>query len=180
VVRRLLGAGVRLIVSLRDPVERALSAWAHYVAHGELDAAADFRTAAGYGGIVDMGFYGRHLERWYSHFPAEQILVLGLERDIVQAPAETLRRCFRFLGVSDFSLVDETIDRPVFAGPVRTAGPNGGIEIALSDGRRLAIRDEDLQWLRGLYDEDRERLEHRVGPGFASAWPPGSKAQAGA
>lgn len=171
-VRRHLGPGLKLIVSLRDPVQRALSAWAHYVMHGEIPPELDFRAAASYGGIVDMGFYGRHLARWRAHFPARQFLVLSLERHIVAEPAATLRRCFDFLGVRDISLNNEMMAEPVFAGPRRRKDEHGGIEIFLPDQTRLSIGAEDLAWLDGLYEADRERLLRLAGPAFR--WPDSS------
>lgn len=170
-VRRHLDPQLKLIVSLRDPVERALSAWAHYVAHRELDPELGFRDAAPYGGIVDMGFYGRHLARWRAHFPARQMLVLGLENDIVREPGRTLRRCFGFLDVRDISLNDELLAEPVFAGPRRTLDEDGGMTIFLPDRTRLSIGADDVAWLRGLYEADRERLLRLVGPAFRADWP---------
>ncbi len=166
-VRRNLGGDVRLIVCLRDPVERALSAWAHYVVHGELAPSMPFREAARYGGIVDMGFYGRHLVRWLAQFDRERFLILSLERDIVERPAETLAQVFDHLGVDNISLNDETIGSRVFPGLERHRDSDGAVSIRLPDaGPELRADAADLAWLRSLYAGDAVTLERLAGAAF--------------
>lgn len=166
-VRRTLGGDVRLIVCLRDPVDRALSAWAHYALHGEVAPSLPFREAARYGGIVDMGFYGRHLGRWLAQFDRERLLILSLERDIVERPADTLTRIFHHLGVDDISPENETLEKPVFPGPERHRDTDGTVTIRLPDaGPVLRAEVADVAWLRRLYAEDAVTLERLAGPAF--------------
>lgn len=151
-----LGTAIRLIACVRDPVERALSAWAHYVLHGELDPALPLRDAAHYGGIVDMGFYRRHLDRWRACFPENQLLVLSLERDIADAPEIALSRCFRHLGVEDVSSNSETLRTVVFPGLQRQRTKHGDVMISLPDQQgALRASAEDLAWLDELFEADR-------------------------
>jgi sulfotransferase family protein len=85
----------KLLVSLRDPVERYRSGIERLhrrAAEGETvtaDAANDQAARSAYGDQL------RRLRRW---FPAEQILVLQYERCVAD-PAAELARTFRFLGV---------------------------------------------------------------------------------
>lgn len=173
-VLRCLGPEITLVVSLRDPVERALSAWAHYLAHGELDPALPFREAARYGGIVHMGFYGRHLERWRRHFAADRIHLLIMERDLLARPAETLVDLYRCLGVDNISFSDETLETPVFPGPQRRDDGAGGRIVTLpNDAGDVRVSADDLRWLRSLYEEDAALLERWAGPDFSYPWPAG-------
>lgn len=102
----------KLIVVLRDPVDRAISSYYHYVLHGfipcvpieegmpELLAG---RWQARYPRsweILDFGFYGRHLLRYQELFSPERILVVYYD-DMRRNGLETLRRCYRFLGVDE-------------------------------------------------------------------------------
>ena len=116
--------GARLIVLLRNPVDRAYSHYGHR-RHREGEARtfaqcveADLtgRAAPGYTTpepYVRKGHYAQQLERLCTHYAREQILVV-LYDDLVRAPADTYRRVCRFLGV------DATVV-PASVGTVRNA-----------------------------------------------------------
>jgi len=99
----------RLIIVLRDPVERAHSNWAHLWSSG-LDpiddfvtacAAEDGRATAGWADFWHyrrIGLYGQQLKHLYEIFPREQVLVVRY-RDLVDDPAGILDRICGFLGV---------------------------------------------------------------------------------
>jgi Sulfotransferase family len=87
----------RILVLLRDPVERFRSGLAHQSRdRGRL-------TAETYQDAVARGFYDDALGRWTAHFPIEQMLVLQYERCVAD-PAGELARTYRFLGLEPFSL----------------------------------------------------------------------------
>jgi Sulfotransferase family len=106
---RALLPGARLIVILRDPVERAHSNWTHLWSAG-LDPVDDFvaacadeerRIAAGWADFwryTALGRYGEQLEQLYSVFPREQVLVFRY-RALVESPARVLDSICAFLGV---------------------------------------------------------------------------------
>ena len=99
----------RLIVIVRDPVERAHSNWTHLWSAG-LEPVGDFiracgeeerRIAAGWASFwhyTGLGRYGEQLEYLFTLFPREQVLVLRY-RTMVDEPAQTLDRICAFLGV---------------------------------------------------------------------------------
>jgi hypothetical protein len=99
----------RLIVVLRDPVERAHSNWTHLWSAG-LEPVGDFvracgeeqrRIAAGWASFwhyTGLGRYGEQLEYLFTLFPREQVLVLRY-RLLVDEPTQTLNRICAFLGV---------------------------------------------------------------------------------
>jgi hypothetical protein len=103
----------KLIAILRNPVERAYSAYIFRVREGqekrndfarvlqeELDIVKNGRVMGTY---LNRGFYGRQIERYYHHFPREQ-LRLFLFEDLVNDTSGVLREIYRFLGVDeDFS-----------------------------------------------------------------------------
>jgi hypothetical protein len=80
---------IRLVVSLRDPVDRAVSAYYHHLRAGRVSPKESILAAKDRFGIVSMGFYEVHLRRWREHFPADQLLVLLYEED---PPTATSRR----------------------------------------------------------------------------------------
>ncbi len=110
----------RMIALLRDPVERAWSAYHHERSRGfedldfeaALDAEADRLAGADqvlarpdgidqdhlHHGYVARGRYAEQLERWYGAFPPDQLLVLFTE-ELQQQPVETMARVHDFLGL---------------------------------------------------------------------------------
>ncbi len=116
----------RLIILLRDPVDRAHSNWTHLWNAG-LEPEADFltacraeerRRAAGWAAFwhyVGLGRYGEQLRHLFEHFPREQVLLLRY-RDLKDAPAATLDRVCDFLGVTTgvlTSIPRENVNRHV-------------------------------------------------------------------
>lgn len=85
----------RLLVLLRDPVERFRSGLAHQRRdRGRL-------TVETYRDAVARGLYHDELRQWATYFPAEQILVLQYEQCMAD-PAGQLARTYRFLGLEPF------------------------------------------------------------------------------
>ena len=108
---------MKLIVLLRNPIERAYSAWNMFrgTTEGEFlpwretrsfeDAVRDEleRLEARpdeYGtDYVRRGFYAEGLRRWLSHFPREQVLVLESD-ELRDDQAQTLKTVCDFLGIA--------------------------------------------------------------------------------
>ena len=99
----------KLIVIIRDPVERAHSNWTHLWSAG-LEPVGDFvhacaeedrRIAAGWASFwhyKGLGRYGEQLAHAFTLFPREQVLVLRY-RLLIDEPAATLDKICAFLGV---------------------------------------------------------------------------------
>lgn len=73
---------VKLIICLRDPVERAISSYYHQVTRGRLSPLKTLRDQMHTHGILSMSYYEQHLETWFKEFPQEQFHVLVFEEDI--------------------------------------------------------------------------------------------------
>jgi hypothetical protein len=120
--------GVRLIVLLRDPVERAYSHWKERRTEGKepLDFAtalrcepertagerekllADplyFSEAWDWHTYRTRGRYLEHLEPWLERFDRSRFLFLASE-DLYRDPARTYRRTLEFLGLPPHALPD--------------------------------------------------------------------------
>ncbi|WP_308126032.1 sulfotransferase family protein [Nonomuraea ceibae] len=100
---------VKIILTLRDPVERAHSNWTHLWSAG-LEPIGDLvraceaepkRIADGWGHFwhyTGLGRYGEQLAHLFSLFPREQVLIFRY-RDVVDRPATTLDQVCAFLCV---------------------------------------------------------------------------------
>lgn len=95
---------IRLVVTLRNPIERTYSAFRGHVLAGritedmtvaEADAALTFDNQSS---LLQHACYARHLERYFSLFDRDQFLI-QLFDDIQPEPAAFIHRIYAFLGV---------------------------------------------------------------------------------
>jgi hypothetical protein len=140
---------VKLIVVIRDPVERAHSNWTHLWSAG-LEPVGDFvlacaeeerRIAAGWASFwhyTGLGRYGAQLDHAFSLFAREQVHVLRYRR-LIDDPAGTLNGICGFLGV-DTGVLSEIPRENVTAHPEQTVAHRAvslGMRASAAVGRRL-------------------------------------------
>jgi hypothetical protein len=95
----------RLVALLRDPVDRAYSAYRHRRRHGReaqafeaaLDAECEATGPPGHGYLA-RGLYADQLARVFECFPREQVLIVR-SADLFERPAEQLAAIMAFLGL---------------------------------------------------------------------------------
>lgn len=104
--------GVKLIFVLRNPIDRAMSAYFHYIRGGYIPV-ADFENGIDSiinsatfrekfkrcKEVIEFGFYFKHLSNYLSFFDRKDILVL-LHEDIALSPEHSIRKAYTFLDVS--------------------------------------------------------------------------------
>ncbi|QTA90752.1 sulfotransferase domain-containing protein [Desulfonema magnum] len=96
--------GVKLIVLLRNPVDRAYSQYHHRIRHGtetlpfELALKKEEHRFSSY---LARGMYADQLQRWMSIFLREQFLILSTE-DFFRNPRKTLLKVTAFLELPDW------------------------------------------------------------------------------
>ncbi|HYG88109.1 MAG TPA: sulfotransferase [Azospirillum sp.] len=92
---------LRIVLALRDPVERAFSNHLHEVRKGhfrgsDLSFEAGLRNNPMY---RHQSLYATHLSAWLAAFPRDRILVM-LAEEVQENPAREAMRLYDFLGVS--------------------------------------------------------------------------------
>ena len=125
-VRKIL-PNVKLIVMLRDPVERAFSHYKHHVKHKveslpfaeaikmeserlncEMEKMILDENYNSYNfqmfSYLARGVYIDQLKRWMEHFPKEQFLIIKSE-DFFNEPEGYYRKTQRFLGLPEYNLM---------------------------------------------------------------------------
>lgn len=142
---------IKLIMLLRDPVERAWSQWRMEFDRGvethdfgwcirqgrqRLFEASPWGYHRGFS-YVERGFYATQIARLRDYFPVKQLLIIGAN-DLRLDPAMTLAKVTQFLGVGE---LDHTSARLVHV------GPNMG-----------EMSQADHDYLRGIYAADQTRL----------------------
>ena len=98
----------KLIVTVRNPVERAISAVNHIVRTGRISPFQNIddlllgnkRYLVEGHGVIDYGFYYRQIMAYLEYFDRSQMLLLIFEEDIVQNPEVGLNQVCEFLSVS--------------------------------------------------------------------------------
>ena len=90
---------VKLILILRNPVNRAISAFLHHIRKRRFPPSSSILDVGHRFGILEMGFYHTNLLAWLDYFPSEQIEILIYEKNIAANRAKTLESVFSHLGV---------------------------------------------------------------------------------
>ena len=152
-----LGRDTRILVSLRNPVERAVSAYFHHAVRGRFTSGTLLRDIGHRHGIVDMGFYARHLRTWRMTFSSNNIFIVFFERDIVGEPYQTLKRVCQFLGYSRTVNADN-IEKPSYVNKARIGRRSLKCEYG-----NFEVFQEDVQMLLDVYTNDVEKLSCDLG-----------------
>jgi sulfotransferase family protein len=153
---------MRLIVVLRDPVQRAWSHWRMEYARGAEKEPFAWCIRQGRQRLfdarpwgchrefsyVERGFYGEQMERLLTLFARDQVLVLRSD-DLRSDPAPVLARVRAFLGLPD---IPPPAPREVHVGQ----------EIDYPS----ELADGDVEHLRAVYAPDAERLATLTGIRF--------------
>ena len=177
---------VRLILILRDPVERAVSAYYHFLRKGTWPGWPSMTDVSDSRGIVSAGFYDVHLTRWLETFDPEQLLVFVYEEAFRDATSKgaMVNRTFEHIGVDTSfapSLPDERLNSRMRLFDLRT---NQYPRVARGVIRRAVPRSvqERYEWgvgvtpderaaLRRLYEPHVDRLSSMLGRSLP--WPTG-------
>lgn len=114
----------KLIVILRDPIERAVSAYYHYINNGFLppytleEGMQDIISGKMQGKyprskeILKFGFYYEHLSNYFSVFARDRVLTLIYD-DLKRNKNEVIRQAYGFLNVdADFTPEDSMHKTP--------------------------------------------------------------------
>lgn len=156
---RLYSPDLRILLSLRDPVERALSQHRHLIRIGMV-AGPDYRfetALADNPSYIDQGRYATHLSRWLACFPENHVLVVLME-DIRKNPEATARRVYEFLGIDPDHRSAALYEKSNPSYAVRSRGVDAAIQRLRKSVRLLGLGGI---W-RALGDSGLRRLYRRM------------------
>jgi len=89
---------IKLLLTLRDPVQRALSNHRHEVRAGHI-VGDDLSFETGMANnpmYVEQGLYSKHLANWLEFFPMDRIFIILVD-DIETDPGKVVREVYQFL-----------------------------------------------------------------------------------
>lgn len=162
-VLRVLGAETRLLVSLRHPVPRAVSALFHHFRRGRTTPGARLMEFGRQFGIIDIGFYARHWRVWADTFGEDAPIVVLFDH-IARDPVGTLAAVLERLGLEPAGPASPEADHAGFRMRIRDAVLE--IDPEVEGNRALAARwgcdldaapkvhAEDLAALHDVYRDD--------------------------
>lgn len=172
----------RLLISVRNPVDRAFSHYWHEKSKGTIDFefAEVLENYDLFENWVAPGFYHRNLERYLEHFPPEQVKLVYFE-DLRADDEAFIRDVFEFVGADpDFtpSLVGERVNESRYTfrfdwmtrlyygafDAIQATFPRSvkdrlvPVHEAFQDGRIPAVSGKD-EYERGMDEDVRRELE---------------------
>jgi hypothetical protein len=151
-VRDVLGSDVKIVALLRNPIDRAHSAFIHHRKKGRIKPTEMLKDVWMRHGIIHMGFYAAHLREWASVFSKQNFWIRPYEAFF--SNREHLISLLDFLGAepSDQDILNKRIHRG--AGFTRT--PEAIID---ASGDAISTAKE-IEILRSVYRQDVLELEH--------------------
>jgi hypothetical protein len=133
-----LNPGMRLLVCLREPVDRAFSDYLDLVKNGQFDGSFEAALER-YPRLVDRGRYASHLHRYSSVFPAGQMSV-QLFDDLRSDPQSYADATVDFLEVDRLPRPAAALKRRQPAGTARSRGLASAAKHASAVARQVGLR----------------------------------------
>jgi hypothetical protein len=101
---------IKIIIILRNPVERALSAYGHMVCSGLVHISSNpnkviFEENNKYD-FIEKGFYSDQIKSVFKFFPKEQVRILIFERDVINNQTKTWDAVCDFLQIGRHPIAD--------------------------------------------------------------------------
>lgn len=176
---RAMDPTVHLLLIVREPVTRLVSDFTQ-ITFNRLEKGLQTRTFdetmirpdgsvnVDYYG-VDTGLYSRHLERWYQHFPREQIHVVNGDR-LIKAPWREISKIETFLGLQARVTQDNFYFNTTKGFHCLRPGQGSERCLAKSKGRpHVQVSKQSVTLLRKFYMPHNLRFYNLVGKDFG--WP---------
>jgi len=99
----------KLLITLRDPVERAISAWNHNSRSGAIPPtykinemlSTRYAPVMNQYGVLTRGLYCTQISHYLELYRRDQLCILFYETDVKQSPDSSLRKVCRFLGIGE-------------------------------------------------------------------------------
>jgi hypothetical protein len=151
-----LKPGMRIFLSVRNPIERAFSDYLRSLRHCELPGTLSFGEAiTRHPELLERGRYGTLLQQLLERFERRQICLL-LYDDLREAPQRFASQLYRFLGVDARFEPPPSLDPQLGQQTVRWSLLNRGIYA----GKRLADAGADRLGLQPWWTRQKRRGHH--------------------
>ena len=111
-IRETLTEDLSVIVTLRHPVERAVSGYHHNFTRGRIEPGEGILEAGKRAkmGIVDLGFYRRHYEGWRAGLPGARFFLTTTD-ELRESAADVYARLIEWLGLPPVEVPEEVLGK---------------------------------------------------------------------
>ena len=174
----------KIIVILRDPVSRAISAYKHNMkkaSRKNISVKISLRNIAIHYPkfrTLEYGYYARYLRLWKQFVPSEKILILTYEKDIANNHVNAAAKVYEFLGLDKNFIMREPdsvvhkswswtrilvnyYTRPILGKIIKSN--LGNIFDYLDLLASFAINNKDIEFLRAAYLPEHKDIEEVLG-----------------
>lgn len=165
-----LGEDVKIVISVRHPIGRAISAFYH---HYRMDRVNDQSCLSDYihnYGIIEYGFFSRHIENWEKELGQEQIYVAWFE-DIRSQPLDMLLAINKYLDLKDFEYENSKSKKNAGFGLVLTK--EGHIKPNKPEDKKFdkfpVVTQKDLDLLMDIYKDEIANMQKKY-PNRCADW----------
>lgn len=167
---------VKLIIVLRNPVERAISAVNHIIRSGRISPmysindllTGNKRHLVEGHGVIEYGMYYHQIQAYLEYFQRSQILILIFEEDIVLDPSKGLKKVCDFLGINrDFEFAEKEKKSNIFLGSRLTLlinyyfsflRPLTHLTDRLWPGKKIRPDQSVIQEMYRIYEPENKKL----------------------
>lgn len=102
---------IKFLAILRHPTSRAIAAFYHHFRMGRINSFDRIRKLpAEKLGIIDIGFYSKHLDAYYAHFQKDLFHILIFE-EYIKNPRLQVNQVLKFLELDSKNYSANTIDK---------------------------------------------------------------------
>jgi hypothetical protein len=166
----------KIIIILRHPVFRAISAFFHQFRMGRISSNNRIRNLTNKFGLVDIGFYSDHIDNYLKVFPNDSIRIYFFEKYILDKVAIEVE-IFEWLGlnskIANASLKEENnvnFEIEFCEGVLRIKGGIKKIEKLKERDNRYknmlevlppVVENEDMDFLNLIYSEELFKMRER-------------------
>jgi Sulfotransferase domain len=176
----------KLIVILRNPVERAIAAVNHIVRTGRISPlhhiddllTGNKRHLMEGHGVIDYGRYYRQIKAYHHYFQPDRMLILIYEEDVVQNPGRAMGKVCEFLGLDpsyQFGSLKRKVNAEAYSFPgmiiryyLPPLKPLAYVANRILPNTKYYPSEPVLDQLYDLYADDNEKLYALLGRRISS------------
>lgn len=148
-IRKHLGSDIRVLLTLRHPVDRAISGYQHHATRGRIAEGETIIDAAKRPelGIVDLGFYTRHYEGWSKGLPEAKVFITTTD-ELKESARSVYESIINWLGLPSHTVRDEVLNtRWNSAEKMRK-------NLSSEDRAKVNVTSEQKQYLFDIYRDE--------------------------